>query len=520
MDDVDVAVVARARDESVPGRARAGRRPVEAQDLRQVVLEVAPGVAALAAIAIAGEVPVPEVERAERADALVLGVALVAGNGRAVVPALGPVPCEVAAERDVEAGEQRSRTRRARRDGVRERARADGPVRRRVRDEGMLQALRKRDRIARPRRRLDREPELERLGGAAAELDGLVRAGEEVDRQPRRVDGQPLRPFLREPAANPGHDRGVGDPAHPAVAGPVGGRLVEPRGSRVGLHERVRAVEADRLGASADAESAARERQADPEGQGADPRVRPAREARDGHLEAQPGRARERGEPDVVAEVGGVPGAREQLGADGTPGLDGDAPLERGSSGRRRALDRGRRAGDLDRNGRRADAEPAQEGGGGARDLDPERARVERVARRRLGQADGRTRGAGRGRSVAQRVRGGVVRPDAPEKIDEHPARRSVGPPLERLGLRGDAPAARVGDPQRRDVADPAGWQRHADRYRLRLARDAGGLGDRERDAERRGRAPRRAQQQRGDHDERAAHEAGACHSPCATAND
>src|SRR5262249_47663787 len=94
--DVDVAVVTGRRDERVPGRARARRRPIEAEHLRAVVLEVAPRVAPLAAIAIAREVPVAEVERAERADALVLAAALVARHRWAVVPALGPVASEVA----------------------------------------------------------------------------------------------------------------------------------------------------------------------------------------------------------------------------------------------------------------------------------------------------------------------------------------------------------------------------------------------------------------------------------------
>ena len=55
MDDVDVAVVQGGRHEGVPHGTRARRDPAESQHLWQVVLEVPPGVAALAVVAIARE---------------------------------------------------------------------------------------------------------------------------------------------------------------------------------------------------------------------------------------------------------------------------------------------------------------------------------------------------------------------------------------------------------------------------------------------------------------------------------
>src|SRR5207247_1871548 len=88
MDDVDVAVVARGGSEAVPEAAAAGRRPAERQHLRQVVLEVPPSVAAARVVAVAGELPVAPVEDAVEADARVLLGALLAGDGRPVVPAL------------------------------------------------------------------------------------------------------------------------------------------------------------------------------------------------------------------------------------------------------------------------------------------------------------------------------------------------------------------------------------------------------------------------------------------------
>jgi hypothetical protein len=58
MDDVDVAIVEDRGHEAVPHRARAGGDPPETQHLRQIVLEVAPGIAALDPVAVAREVPV------------------------------------------------------------------------------------------------------------------------------------------------------------------------------------------------------------------------------------------------------------------------------------------------------------------------------------------------------------------------------------------------------------------------------------------------------------------------------
>ena len=62
LDDVDVAVVQGGRNEGVPHGTGARRHPTESQHLWQVVLEVPPRIAALAVVAIPGEVPVAPVE--------------------------------------------------------------------------------------------------------------------------------------------------------------------------------------------------------------------------------------------------------------------------------------------------------------------------------------------------------------------------------------------------------------------------------------------------------------------------
>src|SRR5205085_11361082 len=89
VDHVDVAVMARGREQAVVEGAAAGREPREREHLGQVVLEVAPAVAAADAIAVAWELPVAPVEGAVEADARMLGLSLLARDRRPVVPALG-----------------------------------------------------------------------------------------------------------------------------------------------------------------------------------------------------------------------------------------------------------------------------------------------------------------------------------------------------------------------------------------------------------------------------------------------
>jgi len=127
VDDVDVAVVARRRHEPVQEEAVPGRRVRERQHLRQVVFEVPPPVAAADVIAVAGELPVAPVEGAVEADARVLLGALGAGDGRAVVPALGLDVLAIAAVGARQAREEVARPGRVGVERIRERAAGDDP---------------------------------------------------------------------------------------------------------------------------------------------------------------------------------------------------------------------------------------------------------------------------------------------------------------------------------------------------------------------------------------------------------
>jgi hypothetical protein len=123
-----------------------------------------------------------------------------------------------------------------------------------------------------------------------------------------------------------------------------------------------------------------------------------------------------------------------------------------------------------------------------------ERARVEEPRGAFALDADpGAGRGA-RGRAVAQRVGGVRARRDVGEEVDQQPAHRAVGPPLERarLSRRGATVGRREPEPVGR-VHAPA-RQRDAGTGGERAARNPGRLLDRQRDGERRRGAGGRAE--------------------------
>jgi hypothetical protein len=119
---------------------------------------------------------------------------------------------------------------------------------------GALELRRQLERIGRRSRRLEHEPDLERLRRADAEIDGLVLAREEVDAEPRLRDVEGLGPLLGEPAPD-GRDRqALARDARPAVARRVAGLARRAGRPEVELLDGVRRVEADLPRRAADAE--------------------------------------------------------------------------------------------------------------------------------------------------------------------------------------------------------------------------------------------------------------------------